>query len=283
MTWMTLLAKLAVVTFVISSMFAMGTSLTVAQIVEPLRNVRLVVGALLANFVLMPLAAILLAKILRLEDALAVGLLLTGCTAGAPFLPKLAQLARGNVAFAIGLMTLLMVATVAYLPLVLPRLIPNATVEPWKIARSLLVLMLLPLILGLVLRARSAQLATRVKSVLDKISNISLILMFVLILALNFDKLIELFGTYGILAAVLFIAIGLGVGWVFGGRETDLRRVLALGTAQRNIGAALVVGGTLGDPKVLVMLIVIAIAGLIVLLPLSRALGGRQSGTQAAQ
>ena len=275
MTWMTLLAKLAVVTFVISSMLAMGASLTVAQIVEPLRNARLIVGALLANFVLMPLAAILLAKALRLEDALAVGLLLTGCTAGAPFLPKLAELARSGVAFAIGLMTLLMVATVAYLPLVLPRLIPNATVEPWKIARSLLVLMLLPLVLGLALRARYTQLATRVKSALDKISSISLILMVVLIMALNIDKVVALFGTYGILAAVLFIAIGLGVGWVFGGRTAALRRVLALGTAQRNLGAALIVGGTLGDPKVVVMVIVIGIVGLVVLLPVSRVLGRR--------
>lgn len=275
MTWMTLLAKLAVVTFVISSMLAMGASLTVAQIVEPLRNAWLVIGALIANFVLMPLAAILVAKALRLEDALAVGLLLTACTAGAPFLPKLAQLARGGVAFAIGLMTLLMVATVAYLPIVLPRLIPNATVDPWKIARSLLVLMLLPLVLGLVLRARYAQLATRVKSALDKISNISLILVVVLITALNIDKVVALFGTYGILAALLFIAIGLGVGWLFGGRTAGLRRVLALGTAQRNIGAALIVGGTLGDPKVVVMVLVIAILGLIVLLPLSRVLGRR--------
>lgn len=275
MTWMTLLAKLAVVTFVISSMLAMGASLTVAQIVEPLRNGWLVLGALIANFVLMPLAAILVAKALRLEDALAVGLLLTACTAGAPFLPKLAQLARGGVAFAIGLMTLLMVATVAYLPIVLPRLIPNATVDPWKIARSLLVLMLLPLVLGLVLRARYAQLATRVKSALDKISNISLILVVVLITALNIDKVVALFGTYGILAALLFIAIGLGVGWLFGGRTAGLRRVLALGTAQRNIGAALIVGGTLGDPKVVVMVLVIAILGLIVLLPLSRVLGRR--------
>lgn len=275
MTWMTLLAKLAVVTFVISSMLAMGASLTVAQIVEPLRNAWLVLGALIANFVLMPLAAILVAKALRLEDPLAVGLLLTACTAGAPFLPKLAQLARGGVAFAIGLMTLLMVATVAYLPIVLPRLIPNATVDPWKIARSLLVLMLLPLVLGLVLRARYAQLATRVKSALDKISNISLILVVVLITALNIDKVVALFGTYGILAALLFIAIGLGVGWLFGGRTAGLRRVLALGTAQRNIGAALIVGGTLGDPKVVVMVLVIAILGLIVLLPLSRVLGRR--------
>jgi BASS family bile acid:Na+ symporter len=52
-----------------------------------------------------------------------------------------------------------------------------------------------------------------------------------------------------------------------------LRRVMALGTAQRNIAAALVVASqSFNDPKVVVMVIVVAIVGLIFLKPLSRAL-----------
>ena len=35
-----------------------------------------------------------------------------GCAAGAPFLPKLAELAKGNLAFAVGAMVVLMVVTV---------------------------------------------------------------------------------------------------------------------------------------------------------------------------
>ena len=41
---------LAIVSFVVSNMLAMGAGLTVAQIIEPLRNARLVALALLANF-----------------------------------------------------------------------------------------------------------------------------------------------------------------------------------------------------------------------------------------
>src|SRR6266850_4910272 len=109
----------ATLIFVLSSMLAMGLGLTIAQIIAPLRNVRLVAMSLLANFVLMPLAATGLAKILRLDEPLGVGLLLLGTAAGAPFLPKLAQIAKGNLAFAVGLMVLLMVITIGYLPLVL--------------------------------------------------------------------------------------------------------------------------------------------------------------------
>src|SRR6478609_6671521 len=147
-------AAVAMLSFVVSSMLAMGAGLTVSQISEPLRNVRLVVLALLANFVVMPLAALGLARVLWLEEPFGVGLLLLGCAAGAPFLPKLAELAKGNLAFAVGAMVLLMAVTVGYLPIVLPLLLPGVTVDPWRIARSLVLLMLLPVTAGLALKAR---------------------------------------------------------------------------------------------------------------------------------
>jgi BASS family bile acid:Na+ symporter len=269
-------ATVAMLSFVVSSMLAMGAGLTVSQIFEPLRNVRLVVLALLANFVVMPLGALALAKVLGLDEPFGVGLLLLGCAAGAPFLPKLAELAKGNLAFAVGAMVLLMVVTVAYLPIVLPLLLPGVTVQPWDIARSLLLLMLLPLVIGLALKARYGDLAARVKPVLDWISNVSLILLIALITAANIDKVLQVFGTLGILAGLLFIALGLVTGWLLGGSNTDTKRVMALGTGQRNIAAALVVATqSFSDPKVVVMVIVVAIVGLIVLMPLSRALASR--------
>ena len=257
-------------------MLAMGVGLSVAQIIEPLRNARLIVFALLANFVLMPLCAFALSRVLRLDEPLGVGMLLLGCAAGAPFLPKLAELAKGNLPFAVGTMVLLMVVTVGYLPIVLPLLLPGVAVNPAKIAQSLVLLMLLPLGIGLVLKARYEELAVRVKPVLDRISNVSLILLVLLITAANIDKVLEVFGTRGILAGLLFIALGFGIGWLLGGPGNDTRRVLALGTGQRNIAAALVVGSqSFSDPRVVVMVIVVAIVGLIILMPLSRALANR--------
>src|SRR6266850_818666 len=91
-------ASVAVLVFVLSSMLAMGLGLGVAQIIAPLRSIRLMASSLLANFVLMPLAALGLAKLLQLDEPLGIGLLLLGAAAGAPFLPKLADLAKGNLA-----------------------------------------------------------------------------------------------------------------------------------------------------------------------------------------
>jgi bile acid:Na+ symporter, BASS family len=214
--------------------------------------------------------------LLSLDEPLGVGMLLLGCAGGAPFLPKLAELAKGNLAFAVGTMVLLMVVTVGYLPVVLPLLLPGVAVDPVKIAQSLVLLMLLPLGVGLALKSRYEDLAAQVKPVLDRISNVSLILLVLLITAANIDKVLQVFGTRGILAGLLLIALGFAIGWLLGGPGSDTRRVLALGTAQRNIAAALVVGSqSFSDPRVVVMVIVVAIVGLIILMPFSRALANR--------
>jgi BASS family bile acid:Na+ symporter len=265
--------SIAMLAFVLSSMLAMGLGLTVSQIIAPLRNARLVVLSLLVNFVLMPLGAVALAALLRLDQPLGVGLLLLGLAAGAPFLPKLAQIARGNLAFAVGLMVLLMVVTVGYLPLVLPLLLPGVSVNPAKIARSLFLLMLLPLAGALAVKARFPDVAARTKPLLDRVSNLSLILLVLLITLANVNNVLAVFGTRGILGGLLFIALGFGLGWLLGGPGMDTRRVMALGTAQRNIAAALVVGSqSFSDPKVVVMVVVVAIVSLLILMPLSRML-----------
>jgi BASS family bile acid:Na+ symporter len=269
---------IATVVFVLSSMLAMGLGLKVAEITAPLRNVRLVAMSLLANFVVMPVAAVVLTRALRLDEPLGVGLLLLGVAAGAPFLPMLAQIARGNLAFAVALMVLLMVVTVGYLPLVLPILLPGVSVNPLQIARSLVVLMLLPLAGALAVNAKWPASAARAKPLFDRLSSLGLILVVVLLVVVNFSDVLSVFGTGAILAGLLFIATGYGVGWALGGPSADARTVLGLGTAQRNIAAALVVGSqSFSNPSVVVMVVVVAIVSLLILLPLSRLLARHRS------
>jgi BASS family bile acid:Na+ symporter len=66
----TIIAQVAGLLGIVGSMFAMGLGLTFAQIVQPLKNVRLVVLALLANFVLVPLLAYGITMVIPLEDSL---------------------------------------------------------------------------------------------------------------------------------------------------------------------------------------------------------------------
>jgi BASS family bile acid:Na+ symporter len=171
-------------------------------------------------------------------------------------------------------MVLLMVVTVGYLPLVLPLLLPGVSVDSAKIARSLFLLMLLPLGGALAVKAYFADIAACTKPLLDRLSNLGLIVLVVLITLSNVNNVLAVFGTGGILAGLLFIAIGFFIGWLLGGPDRNNRRVLALGTAQRNIAAALVVGSqSFSDPQVVVMVVVVAIVSLLILMPLSQRLG----------
>ncbi len=264
------------IVFVLSSMLGMGLGLRVSEIVAPLRSWRLVTFSLVANFVVMPFAAIALARLLGLEEGMAIGLLLLGTAGGAPFLPTLAQISKGSLAFAVGLMVLLMVVTVGYVPIIMPLLLPGVSVNPAQIARSLVLLMLLPLGAALAVNAKTPVRAAQVKPFFDKTSGLSLVALMGLQTLLNVRSVMAVFGTGGILAGVLFLAIGFGVGWGLGGSKREIRSVLGLGTAQRNIAAALVVANqSFDNPNVVVMVVVIAIVGFLTLMPLARALGRR--------
>src|SRR5262245_3750919 len=151
------LSKVFTLTFVVASMLALGFSLTVGQIVSPLRDVQLVLRALVANFVLVPAAAYGIKMIIPIGDSYGAGQLILATAAGAPALPELVELGKGGVAFAAGLMVLLMLVTVAYVPSVLPLLLRGGSVAPLDIAKSLIVLMLLPLGFALCIKARYSE------------------------------------------------------------------------------------------------------------------------------
>jgi predicted Na+-dependent transporter len=274
-------ANLGVLTFVVSSMLAMGLSLTVAQILASLQDAGLVIRALATNFVVVPAVALLILFVIPLDKSLGIGLILLATAAGAPFLPKLAQAAKGSAALSVGLMVLLMVTTVAYVPLVLPLLLPGVEVNPLEIARSLVLLMLLPLGIGLLLKARYEELAASLQPAMAQASSISLLAVFVLMLALNFRTVIGTVGSGAIIAALLLIALSFVTGYVLGGSSTD--PVVGLGTAQRNVSAAMVVAGSnFSDPDVLVMIIVGALLMLVVLMPLAGELGKRRGSNGGA-
>jgi BASS family bile acid:Na+ symporter len=276
--------NLSVLVFVITSMLAMGLSLTVKQIIQPLRNTRLVVLALVANFILVPILAYLIVLVIPLDQGLATGLILLATAAGAPFLPKLAQAAKGNMAFGVGLMVLLMVVTIIYMPLVMPLLLPGVEVNPLEIARSLVSLMLIPLAIGLFVKARYGSTAESLQPHMSQTSTVALVLLMVSAIVLNFSTMIGVIGTGGILAILIFIIVALVLGYFLGGPEANIRSVLGLGTAQRNLSAALVVAAQnfADDPNVLTMILVAATVGLVLLMLAAGELGKRTPAASAS-
>jgi len=274
------LAVLSVLVFVVGSMLSMGLSLTVGRLRAALSDRRLVAKALVGNFLLVPLSAYAILQVVPLTEAQSVGVLLLATAAGAPFLPRLVESARGDIALGVGLMVLLMVATVVYVPLVLPLLLPGVAVSPLDIARSLVLLMLLPLAAGLFVRARYPDTAAAVQPAAAGASNTALVFLVVLALVLNAEAMLATIGTGVVLAVLLLVAAAFAVGFFLGGPGLDGRSVLGLGTAQRNVSAALLVGtANFDDPDVIVVLVVGSTLMVVVLLLVGGELGRRAERT----
>lgn len=278
---LTVIVKVGALMFIVSSMLAMGFSLTVPQIIAPLKNLRLVVLALALNFVAVPLVVWAIQAVMDLDQDIYTGLVLMGTAAGAPFLPKLAEAAKGNAAFSVGLMVLLMVVTVVYMPLVLPLLLSGVSINAWDIAKSLIFLMLLPLGIALFVKARWSEIAEGLHPLMAQASSIGIVVLIVGGVILQWDNIVSLIGTGGLIAIVIFLLVALVLGYFAGGSDAGTRSVMGLGTAQRNLSAAMVVAAqNFSDkPNVLLTVIVAGIIGLVLLMPIAGELGKRMSSS----
>jgi bile acid:Na+ symporter, BASS family len=266
--------------FVITSMFGLGLGLTVGDIVSPLKNARLVFLSLVANFLIVPAAAWAITRVLSLDADLRIGLILMSAVAGAPLALKAAELARGDMHFAVSLVTLQVVATVIFLPFALPLLIPGIAVDAVALAMPLILQVLLPLGFGLLMNARYDEEAEMTRPVMATVSNLSLALLLALNLG-NVGHVFGLLGTGAIFAAILLILVGFTAGWVLGGPDVRTRRTLSLGTAQRNFAAAFVIGGGnfADQPRVMIMLLAAALISMVMILPAAGEIGKRARAT----
>lgn len=271
------LANLFTTAFVVTSMFSFGLRLTLSEIIEPLRDIRLLFTTLAANFVIVPLTAVLLANLLGLEEDLRIGLILISIVAGAPLVPKLAQIAKANIPFAVASTALLVVATVIYLPLVFPLVIPGVRLDTMSIIRPLTIQIVLPLVLGLIVDYISRDEADVLLPVLGQIANVSLTLMLVLMLGGNVGNVMGLIGTGSILAAILLFAVAMIAGYFLGGADAATRRTLSMATGQRNLAAAFVVAtGSFADrPTVVVFLAAAGLLAMIIMMPIAGWFGKR--------
>ncbi len=248
-----LISQVGITTGVFTAMLAMGTSVPFGDVFRALEHGRFLTLVLLANFVATPLLALALVRVLPLQSDAQTALVLLGVCAGAPFLTRLAVLARGRVPFAIGMMVLLMIVTVVYAPLVLPFLLPHVSVSAFDIASSLSVIMLLPLLLGLIARGRYPGLA----EFSEMLAHIARPSMAIGISASVLAAWSDLLGTIGsfMIVGTLLLALGSGLlAWLLAAQAPPGdRRVAALGTGMRNFSAALLIAGRDFNPQTLLM------------------------------
>ena len=82
--------------------------------------------------------------------------------------------------------------TIFYLPVVLPLLLTGVEVDAGAIAQSLIVLMLIPLILGLLVKSHSADTAKNWAPAMNKIGSLGILILLVVGLGLNVANVLSL-------------------------------------------------------------------------------------------
>lgn len=188
--------------FLVTVMFSTGLDLTVRQIIEPLRDMRLLVSSLAANVVLVPLIAVAITRLTPMGAAMQIGIVLYALGAGTETGPKLVQIAKGNAGFAVALLALLASITVIFLPSVLSLALPDVHVNRVGLLVKLVVTVALPLGLGVFLRSRRGASVDRFSAVMHRAALILLAVFFVQVLVVNYGAIVGV-GSGALIGGVL--------------------------------------------------------------------------------
>lgn len=265
------IGSIAILAFIITSMVVMGLNVTIRDLLSPMKNRRLILASIVANFILVPILAFIIIFVLPVSREMAAGLILVSLAAGAPSTPKVAELTGGNIAYAVATTILMTVLTIILMPIILPYLLDGITMDPSRIAANLVILMLIPLLVGMGVRHGSDRTAKKVLPVLFWVSNGCIGIVFLTFGILLLERLGMLFGgDQGLLMLVVAIVFTLGslaIGYALGGSSKETKNVLAFGTGFRNITAALVVITTTFEDTgndVLIMVLVLTLVSVII-------------------
>jgi len=239
---------LALSVSILSMVFGFGLKATASDLLYLVRRPGLFARSLLAVFVIMPAFTAVLVRIFEFQKTVEIALVALAISPVPPLLPTRQAKAGGHMSYGLGLMATLALVSVVAVPaalILLERISGRAlSMPPGAVAGIVMKAALAPLAAGMAFRAVLPAIAERIAK---PVSLIGTVLLPLAILGLLFGALPAvwaLLSTSTVLAMVIFIVAGLGVGHVLGGPDRDHAVVLALSTACRHPAIALSVAGT---------------------------------------
>ena len=224
---------------------AVGLRLTWREIATALKQCRLV-AILMVNFAAIPILALSIASSFGLKRELVIALILLAASPFAPVVPVFARMARADLALAAALTGVLPIAAAVLTPLIVRAALmlvsgtDTLRFNLFSSLTSLVTIVTLPLALGVFLRHRAPDLARAFLRSIEVISEALGAVSLVFVTATQFGSIMNL-GWRAWLAIMLMSEISLLLGWKVGGPDRAARRVVALGTSNRNIALALLI------------------------------------------
>jgi BASS family bile acid:Na+ symporter len=231
----------------------------------------LLLRSIISVDVLVPLIAMAVILLIKPAKPTVIGLLLLAASPAAPMvLKKIAQVG-GKHEYAISLQIVLASLAILTTPLTLSLLSSAAgfqrEISPLAVAGRVGVSILLPLIAGMIIRRLFPALADRIFPSLEALSNIILILVVVLVLLSTYHLILTM-DIMSYVAIALMIGGALVAGHLMAWGRPEEQTTLALESATRNIGLALLIASTFASldkalPVLIPYLVTSTILGLI--------------------
>lgn len=235
-------------------MVALGLGLQGEAVARLRRRPALIVRVLLGTCVLVPLAALLLLRsplVTGLPLPVKLAIALMAISPSAPFTLRKADRQGGDRELAAVLQLLAAAAAVITIPLLadLYRAVFQLSgwdVQPLPVARQVLMIQGVPLMLGVLVRRRLPALAERLVGPLERVANLLLLLLTVLILVRSWPLLQAFLAAnlVGLACMALMVLLALAIGWLLSGPGLRERTTVAVVTSTRNPGLALLLAST---------------------------------------
>jgi BASS family bile acid:Na+ symporter len=220
-------------------MLAMGLALRWQDFVDVWRLRRAVALGVGLQYSLMPLAALALARAFDLSEALTIGMVLVGATAGGTASNVMTYLAGGHLALSVSMTLMSTLLAVAAMPLLTWLYLGQSVPVPiGSMMQSLLQLIVVPIALGMVLRHIFPSLISRISTLLTGLAMASIVLIIAIVVALNQSLLTHLAGLL-IVAVALHNLIGMAGGYLgarLAGYDSVVARTLAIEVGMQNSG-----------------------------------------------
>lgn len=232
-------------------MFGMGATLTFADFRRVLTRPGAVLAGIVIHYLVMPLAAFVLARLFDMPPELTAGMILVGSVASGTASTLMVYLARGDVALSVTIGAVSTLVGVVATPL-LTRLYVNASiaVNVMGLLLSILQIVVVPVVLGLLLNHFARRAVQAAERALPYVSVIAILLIISAVVAGSHASIAKV-GPTLFVAVILHNGFGL-LGGYWGGRllrfDESVCRTLALEVGMQNSGLAAALGNLYFSP-----------------------------------
>lgn len=222
-------------------MFGMGLTLKPGDFKPVLMRPKDIMIGEFAQFIVMPLLAWILCRILQLPAELALGVILVGCCPGGTASNVICYLANGDIALSVamtGVSTLLA-------PLVTPALVymlagEEVNVDVIGMFLSIVEVVIIPILLGFIVNRYLGRFTEKVTPLLPLVSTIAIAVIIGIVVSHNSANILSCSLLVGV-AVILHNILGLVLGYMAGrmmGLPHSKRTAIAIEVGMQNSGLA---------------------------------------------